>query len=121
MSQVALYDTDPARLAVIAAVLSGDPATSALPVTATTDLDAALRGADVIFSALRPGGLDGRVRDERAALGLGVIGQETVGAGGLLSAFRTVPVVSAIARRIAALAPGAWVISMTNPAGSSPR
>ena len=117
VSQVALYDTDPARLAVIAAVLSGDPATSALPVTATTDLDSALRGADVIFSALRPGGLDGRVRDERAALGLGVIGQETVGAGGLLSAFRTVPVVSVIARRIAALAPGAWVISMTNPAG----
>jgi 6-phospho-beta-glucosidase len=117
VSQVVLYDTDPARLAVIAAVLSGDPATSALPVTATTELDSALYGADVIFSALRPGGLDGRVGDERAALGLGVIGQETVGAGGLLSAFRTVPVVSAIAERIAALAPGAWVISMTNPAG----
>ena len=117
VSQVVLYDTDPARLAVIAAVLSGDPATTALPVAATTDLDSALRGADVIFSALRPGGLDGRVRDERAALGLGVIGQETVGAGGLLSAFRTVPVVAAIAQRIAALAPEAWVISMTNPAG----
>ena len=117
VSQVVLYDTDPARLAVIAAVLSGDLATAALPVAATTDLDSALRGADVIFSALWPGGLDGRVRDERAALGLGVIGQETVGAGGLLSAFRTVPVVAAIAQRIAALAPEAWVISMTNPAG----
>ena len=46
-----------------------------------------------------------------------MLGQETVGAGGLSSAFRTVPVVSAIARRIAALAPAAWVISMTNPAG----
>jgi len=117
VSQVVLYDSDPARLAVIAAALSGDPATSALPVTATTELDSALNGADVIFSALRPGGLNGRVGDERAALGLGVIGQETVGAGGLLSAFRTVPVVAAIARRISALAPGAWVISMTNPAG----
>jgi 6-phospho-beta-glucosidase len=116
-SRVVLYDTDPGRLAVIAAVLQGDAATSALPVTATTDLDAALRGADVIFSALRPGGLDGRVGDERDALALGVLGQETVGAGGLASAFRTVPVVDAIARRIALLAPAAWVISMTNPAG----
>ena len=116
-SQVVLYDTDPGRLAVIAAVLAGDGATAALPVTASTELDVALRGADVIFSALRPGGLDGRVRDERAALALGVLGQETVGAGGLASAFRTVPVADAIARRIAVLAPGAWVISMTNPAG----
>ncbi len=87
------------------------------PVTTATDLDAALRGADVIFSALRPGGLDGRVSDERTALAHGVLGQETVGAGGLASAARTVPVVDAIARRVAVLAPDAWVISMTNPAG----
>jgi 6-phospho-beta-glucosidase len=117
VSRLTLYDTDPGRLAVIAAVLAGDAATGARPATAVTELDTALCDADVIFSALRPGGLDGRVRDERAALALGVLGQETVGAGGLASAFRTVPVADAIARRIAALAPGAWVISMTNPAG----
>jgi len=127
VSALVLYDTDPARLAVIADVLRGDPAPSgeggpgvgagALPLTTVTELDAALRGADVIFSALRPGGLNGRVSDERAALTRGVLGQETVGAGGLASAFRTVPVVSALAHRIAALAPSAWVISMTNPAG----
>ena len=86
-------------------------------MTAVTGLDEAVRGADVIFCALRPGGVDGRVRDERAALALGVLGQETVGAGGLASAARTVPVADAIARRIAELAPDAWVISMTNPAG----
>jgi 6-phospho-beta-glucosidase len=122
VSQVFLYDTDPDRLAVIADVLRGDPvlageAGTALPLAAGTELDAALRGADVIFSALRPGGLDGRVSDERTALALGMLGQETVGAGGLASAARTVPVVDTIARRIASLAPGAWVISMTNPAG----
>ncbi len=123
VSRVVLYDTDPARLAVIANVLRGDPVlageagTAALPLGTATELDAALRGADFIFSALRPGGLNGRVSDERTALARGVLGQETVGAGGLASAARTVPVVDAIARRIAALAPGAWVISMTNPAG----
>ena len=66
---------------------------------------------------MRVGGLDGRVRDERDALAAGVIGQETVGAGGLSSALRVVPVVDDIARRIAELAPQAWTISMTNPAG----
>ena len=117
VSRLALYDTDPGRLAVMAGVLDGDAGSTRLPVTAVAGLDEAVRGADVIFCALRPGGVDGRVRDERAALALGVLGQETVGAGGLASAARTVPVANAIARRIAELAPDAWVISMTNPAG----
>src|SRR5580692_6138535 len=113
VDEVVLFDVVPGRLGVIAGVLAGDH----LPLRTTTDLDTALRGADLIFAALRVGGLDGRVRDERAALDLGVLGQETVGAGGLAYAARAVPVVDAIARRIAELASQAWVISMTNPAG----
>lgn len=117
VDEVVLYDISPGRLQVIADVLAGQRPARAYPVRTTTDLDTALRGADLIFAALRVGGLDGRVRDERAALELGVLGQETAGAGGLRYAARAVPVVSAIARRIAELAGDAWVISMTNPAG----
>jgi 6-phospho-beta-glucosidase len=113
IGEVVLYDVVPERLGVISAVLAAD----GLPLRTTTDLEVALRGADVIFAALRVGGLDGRVADERSALDAGVIGQETVGAGGLSYAARAVPVVDAIARRVAELAPRAWVISMTNPAG----
>jgi 6-phospho-beta-glucosidase len=113
IGEVVLYDVVPERLGVISAVLAPD----GLPLRSTTDLEVALRGADVIFAALRVGGLDGRVADERSALDAGVIGQETVGAGGLSYAARAVPVVDAIARRVAELAPRAWVISMTNPAG----
>jgi 6-phospho-beta-glucosidase len=113
VEEVTLFDVAPERLGVIADVLAGGH----LPLRSTTELDTALRGADLIFAALRVGGLDGRVRDERSALDLGVLGQETVGAGGLSYAARAVPVVDAIARRIAELAPRAWVISMTNPAG----
>jgi 6-phospho-beta-glucosidase len=113
VGEVVLYDVVPERLGVISAVLAAD----GLPLRTTTDLEVALRGADVIFAALRVGGLDGRVADERSALVAGVIGQETVGAGGLSYAARAVPVVDAIARRVAELAPRAWVISMTNPAG----
>jgi 6-phospho-beta-glucosidase len=113
VDEVVLYDVDSERLGVISAVLAG----GGLPLRAAIDLDAALSGADVIFAALRVGGLDGRVADERSALDAGVIGQETVGAGGLSYAARAVPVVDAMARRIAEIAPRAWVISMTNPAG----
>ncbi len=119
IDELVLYDVSADRLGTIQLVLEQaarhDPA--AMPVRSTTDLDDALRGAELVFSAMRVGGLDGRVRDERAALDLGLIGQETVGAGGLSSAFRTVPVAVRIAHRIAELAPSAWVITMTNPAG----
>jgi 6-phospho-beta-glucosidase len=86
-------------------------------VSATTDLDEALRGADFVFSAIRVGGLEGRANDERVALAEGVLGQETVGAGGIAYGLRTVPVAVDIARRVARLAPDAWVINFTNPAG----
>jgi 6-phospho-beta-glucosidase len=90
---------------------------SAPAVRATTDLDEALRGADFVFSAIRVGGLQGRTRDERIPLGEGVLGQETVGAGGVLYGLRTLPVAVHIAERVAELAPDAWIINFTNPAG----
>jgi len=116
---VTLHDTDHARLGVITRVLADQAAqvADAPLVTITTELDAAIRGADFVFSAIRVGGLDGRVVDERVALDEGVIGQETVGAGGISYGLRTIPVATGIARRVAELAPDAWVINFTNPAG----
>jgi 6-phospho-beta-glucosidase len=118
-TELVLYDTDRHRLDAIGAVLAEQakdrPAAPA--VRATTDLDDALRGTDFVFSAIRVGGLEGRARDERIPLGEGVLGQETVGAGGVLYGLRTLPVAKRIAERIAAVAPDAWVINFTNPAG----
>ncbi|CCA59674.1 Maltose-6-phosphate glucosidase [Streptomyces venezuelae ATCC 10712] len=119
VTRVTLFDLDEGRLSAIARVLAeqGAGVPDAPVVTATTDLDEALRGADFVFSAIRVGGLDGRAADERIALAEGVLGQETVGAGGIAYGLRTVPVAVRIARRIAELAPDAWVINFTNPAG----
>ncbi|MFC9812513.1 6-phospho-beta-glucosidase [Streptomyces virginiae] len=121
VSHVTLYDEDPGRLAAMTRVLADLAAAAAVPdapaVTAARDLEEALRGADFVFSAMRVGGLDGRAADERVALAEGVLGQETVGAGGVAYGLRTVPVARAIARRIARVAPEAWVINFTNPAG----
>ena len=122
ITEVVLYDTDRTRLGAIGAVLRQQAATTDHPlpppvVTETTDLDDALRGADFIFSAIRVGGLEGRTIDERVALGLDILGQETVGAGGIAYGLRTLPVALKIAQRIAAVAPEAWTINFTNPAG----
>ncbi|MFD8422746.1 6-phospho-beta-glucosidase [Streptomyces sp. NPDC059668] len=119
VTRVVLHDVDAARLTAVARVLAeqaaGDP--DAPEVSFTTDLDDALRGADFVFSAIRVGGLEGRAADERVALDEDVLGQETVGAGGIAYGLRTVPVAVDIARRVARLAPDAWVINFTNPAG----
>ncbi|MCH0541703.1 6-phospho-beta-glucosidase [Streptomyces sp. MUM 203J] len=119
VTRVVLHDVDADRLAAIGKVLAAqaEGVPDAPAVTATTDLDEALRGADFVFSAIRVGGLAGRAADERVALAEGVLGQETVGAGGIAYGLRTVPVAVEIARRVAALAPDAWVINFTNPAG----
>lgn len=116
---VVLHDTDAARVRAVRAVLDeragSGPGGPRLVVE--EDLAAAVRGTDFVFSAIRVGGLAGRSCDERTALGLGLLGQETTGAGGVLYGLRTVPVALRIASTIAAEAPDAWVINFTNPAG----
>lgn len=106
LDRVTLYDVDPDRLAVMAAVLG--------EVEVSTDPAAAMAGADIVFSAMRIGGADGRVADERAALAAGVLGQETTGAGGLAYALRCLPMCLDLARHVP---PAAWFVNMTNPAG----
>lgn len=84
----------------------------------TSDPDAALEGADFVVVQLRVGGQSARRIDETLPVGYGCLGQETVGAGGLAKALRTVPVVLELAERTAARAnPGAWLVDFTNPVG----
>lgn len=119
VTRVTLHDIDERRLRAVSRVLAEQAAgvPDAPEVSTTTDLDEALRGAGFVFSAIRVGGLEGRANDERVALAEGVLGQETVGAGGIAYGLRTVPVAVDIARRVARTAPDAWVINFTNPAG----
>jgi 6-phospho-beta-glucosidase len=119
ITDLVLHDLDAGRLTAIGHVLAQQASGCVDPprVTATTDLDEALTGATFVFSAIRVGGLEGRVVDEQVALGEGVLGQETVGAGGVAYGLRTVPVAMRIAKRVAEVAPEAWVINFTNPAG----
>ncbi|WP_046468592.1 6-phospho-beta-glucosidase [Allosalinactinospora lopnorensis] len=124
ISELVLFDTDDRRLRAIGAVLArqreahrtahGEPK---LAVRVESSLEAALHGCAMVFSAIRVGGVQGRVLDERVALDAGVLGQETVGAGGISYGLRTLPVAKCLARTIAEHAPGSWVVNFTNPAG----
>ena len=112
---VALHDSSAERLEAIRRVVDAMPGGPKL--TATTDLDTAIKDADFVFAAIRVGGAEARVKDERVALDLGLLGQETIGPGGLAYALRTTPVMHDVAERIAKFAPKAWTINFTNPAG----
>lgn len=122
IDEIALHDSSAERLHMVERILAEraaqlpDPST-APRVTTTGDLRAALTDADFVFSAIRVGGAAGRALDERVALGLGLLGQETIGPGGLAYALRTIPVMHEVARTIAEVAPKAWTINFTNPAG----
>lgn len=119
VDHVVLQDEDPHRLAVVAAVLArlADGFPDAPRVTTTTDLAEAITGSDFVFAAVRVGGVEGRCCDEHVALDLGVLGQETTGPGGIAYALRTVPFMVHVAELMRELAPTAYLLNFTNPAG----
>ncbi|WP_104136616.1 6-phospho-beta-glucosidase [Arthrobacter sp. ZGTC131] len=126
--ELVLYDVDPGRLAAISAVLRSLAAAAVAPdassavgppprVIATTSLRESLTGTDMVFAAIRPGGTAGRIADERVAQDLGLLGQETTGAGGISYALRSIPAMLELAREMRQHCPEAWLINFTNPAG----
>jgi 6-phospho-beta-glucosidase len=119
VTQVALVDVDARKLEVNRRVLAAQAREypDAPEVSFHADFAEALPGADFVFSAMRVGGLEGRADDERIGQARGVIGQETVGFGGISYALRTLPTALEVARIVQRLAPEAWVINFTNPAG----
>ncbi|WP_227267684.1 family 4 glycosyl hydrolase [Roseobacter weihaiensis] len=95
-----------------AATLLGDRLASIQP---STDLDASLDGADIVLLQARFGGLAARAEDEAFAARMGSVPDETLGPGGLLSAFRQWGAVEDLSRRMIALCPNAFVINLVNP------
>ena len=76
------------------------------------------RGPTSSWSNSASGGRRRATSTRRCPVGYGCLGQETVGAGGLAKALRTVPIVLELAEEMAARAnPGAWLVDFTNPVG----
>ena len=84
----------------------------------TTDAVEALTDADYVITTIRVGGDEMRVRDERIALDLGLLGQETTGAAGFSFAMRSISALIGYcetAKRVSKK--DVKVFNFTNPAG----
>lgn len=119
LNEISLFDIDPERVQLIAA-LSRHIASQfggEVKITTPATIEQAVEGANFVISSIRVGGIAARARDERLAIEHGIAGQETTGLGGLAMALRTIPVTLDHAHVVERLAPEAWFISFTNPAG----
>jgi 6-phospho-beta-glucosidase len=119
VAELALFDIDLDRAEImvrigrqIVANLGADYTIAVCP-----RLEDAVACADFILNSIRVGGMSARARDERIAIEHGLAGQETTGPGGAAMALRTIPVILDHARAVARIAPEAWFINFTNPAG----
>lgn len=122
LSELALADVEGGRhkveiIAGLARRMLRHQGLEQVKVTVHFELDAAIRGASYVLTQLRVGQLPARAADERLGLQHLMLGQETTGVGGFAKALRTIPVLLDIAHRVERLAPDAWIINFTNPAG----
>lgn len=119
VKDIVLYDINEERLEIMTGFCKRFAKHLGLNVSisSTTDLDQALYGADFVDTQIRVGGNKQRVKDEKIPLKYGLIGQETTGVGGMMKAFRTIPVMLNVARKMEELSPDGWIINYTNPTG----
>lgn len=119
LTELCLMDIDSERLDLIRMVseLRLEDAQPNFKLVWTTNAEQAIEDSDFIVTTFRQGGIASRVIDEQVPLKYGVLGQETTGPGGFAMAMRTIPVVLDYLELIRKLAPEAWLLNFTNPAG----
>jgi 6-phospho-beta-glucosidase len=119
VDELALWDVNPQRQRVIARLCETMVERAGVPlrIRPAPSADAAIADADFIIASIRVGGAAARIADERIALAHGVLGQETVGAGGWAMALRSIPATLEFVRLQERLAPRSWLLNFTNPVG----
>ena len=119
IGRLTLYDVDAERTETIARLGREilRQSNTGFEIRVSSRLEEAAEGADVVLNSVRVGGIAARARDERIAIEHGLAGQETTGPAGAAMALRTLPVTLRHARTVERVAPGAWFINFTNPAG----
>lgn len=119
--EIALYDIDveaARRNAAIGEKINQHPSTlTKWNYVVYENLQQALQGASFVALSILPGTFDEMQSDVHQPEKFGVYQSvgDTVGAGGVLRAMRTVPLYEGFARAIKQCCPNAWVINFTNP------
>jgi alpha-galactosidase len=114
-----LEDIDPEPLPKMEALARklDDVLEAKATVSTTTDLSAALDGADFVIVCISTGGFRSMSidLDVPAAHGITQTVGDTVGPGGINRALRNVPVLVGIAKGMEEHCPDAWLLNITNP------
>lgn len=116
---VVLQDLNPEALGIVGPLCQkiSDELNANLRIETTTDLEAALPGADFVGLTISTGGAAADTQDYEIPARYGVLQTvgDTVGPGGWARALRNIPVVVDIIRAVERLAPNAWFINYSNP------
>jgi 6-phospho-beta-glucosidase len=119
VEELAFWDTDSDRLKVMGRVTAAIARRMGLrgKIEISSSPEHAIADADYVITSIRAGGIEARAKDETIALAHGLVGQETVGAGGFACAMRNLAVMLDYARIVERVAPSATVVNFTNPVG----
>lgn len=82
----------------------------------TTKVEEAYEDMDFVFMQMRVGGLPMRAKDEHIPLSMGLVGQETCGAGGMAYGLRSTREMIKAVYDIRKSSPNAWILNYSNPA-----
>ena len=116
---VVLHDINPEAIELTGPLCEriSDELGADLRIETTTDLAAALPGADFVGLTISTAGEEGNRLDHAIPERHGVLQTvgDTVGPGGWSRALRNIPVVVDIIREVERLAPNAWFMNYSNP------
>lgn len=118
-SVICLMDIDERRLQIMDTLARGLVAREGadLVVESTTDQRAALTGADYVIIAIAAGGFEAWEKDIETPGRYGVFMMygDSIGPGGIMRAFRHIPVLAGVAKHLQEVSPNAWIFNYTNP------
>jgi 6-phospho-beta-glucosidase len=86
-----------------------------IKIDASTNIADAVKDMDVVISQVRIGGMQARAFDEKFPPEFNMVGEETIGPGGLSNAIRTIPAVLEISSEVERCNKNAFLIMLTNP------
>jgi alpha-galactosidase/6-phospho-beta-glucosidase family protein len=122
-STICLMDVDPRRVETMASLGRRLVQREGVDLTieSTTEQRAALVDADFVIVAIAVGGMAAWEQDIEIPGRYGVFTEvhDSIGPGGIMRAFRHVPILAAICQDLAEVSPSAWVFNYTNPAAAN--
>jgi 6-phospho-beta-glucosidase len=117
--EIRLMDIDEKRLEIVGGFCERlvEKQGSPVEISYAGTYEEAVSGADYVLLQFRVGGADSRIEDERLGKKYGIPFVETVSVCGFAAFLRTYYEMEKVAAAVLKLAPDAWVMNFSNPAG----